>query len=69
MSFNWLSSPTSVDDLFVFVLEHVREGLRGILHFMCVGAMWTLWKTRNDVVFNNKVLASPMVVIHKTGNP
>jgi hypothetical protein len=52
--FNWLSTTTSVDDLFVLVLQHVREGLRGILHFMCACAMWTLWKTRNDVVFVTK---------------
>ena len=24
-----------------------------------------LWKTRNDVVFNNKILASPEAVVHK----
>ena len=28
--------------------------------------MWTLWKTRNDLVFEDKVIASPTVIIHKT---
>jgi hypothetical protein len=27
--------------------------------------MWTIWKTRNDVVFN-KVLSSPAAIIYKS---
>ncbi|XP_066378370.1 uncharacterized protein [Miscanthus floridulus] len=30
------------------------------------GALWTLWKTRNGVIFNGKVLASLKTIIHKT---
>jgi hypothetical protein len=33
--------------------------------FICAGAMWTIWKTRNDVVFN-KVLSSPVAIIYKS---
>ena len=29
------------------------------------GALWTIWKTRNDVVFN-KVMSSPKAIIRKT---
>ena len=28
--------------------------------------MWILWKTTNDVIFNDKVLASLKTIIHKT---
>ena len=28
--------------------------------------MWAIWKTRNDLVFEDKVIASPTAIIHKT---
>ncbi|CAN6232648.1 unnamed protein product [Urochloa humidicola] len=30
------------------------------------GTMWALWKTRNDFVFNDNIMAAPVVVVHKT---
>ncbi|RLN12445.1 taxadien-5-alpha-ol O-acetyltransferase-like [Panicum miliaceum] len=29
------------------------------------GAMWTIWKVRNDLIFNDKVLPAPEVTIYK----
>jgi hypothetical protein len=62
----WSKSPTNCAD---FLFEIVSDG-RGINKkinlFICAGALWTKWKTRNDVVFNKKVLSSPSTLIFKT---
>ena len=42
-----------------------EEKKRHVTLFLCAEAMWTVWKTRNDAVFNNKVLTSPVVIIDK----
>jgi hypothetical protein len=34
--------------------------------FLCAGALWSIWKAHNDVVFNKKTLSSPMALIYKT---
>jgi hypothetical protein len=57
----------SMEALFVEVIDILHGKLRSLTLFICAGALWTLWKTRNyDVVFDGKVLASPMAIIHKT---
>ena len=34
--------------------------------FVCAVAMWTLWKARNDVVFNKKMMSMPTVLVYKS---
>ena len=34
--------------------------------FLCVGALWTICKAGNDVVFNKKTMTSPVAIIYKT---
>lgn len=38
---------------------------RRFLLYLCAGALWAFWKTRNDMVFNDKLGDSPTIVVHK----
>lgn len=47
-------------------LINLRRGeCKRLTIFVCAGTMWALWKTRNDLVFNDKIAASPLVPTHK----
>lgn len=58
--------PRSCSELTEEMMSNMSNKTRKPFLFMCACAMWALWKTRNDMVFNNKIVASPMVVAHKT---
>ena len=34
--------------------------------FLCAGALWSIWKAHNDVVFNKKTMTSPVAIIYTT---
>jgi len=59
------SIPSSVAELETILLSR-KNRFQPILLFILAGAMWAIWKPRNDLVFEDKVLASPTVIIHKT---
>lgn len=65
-TFGWQRSPTSCSEFLVEFVDRTRGKNQQVLIFVCAGALWTIWKTRNDVAINKKVLLSPMTIIHKT---
>jgi hypothetical protein len=56
-TFNWQLAPIVSDDIFDRVLRNGKSFSKRLLLVICAGAMWALWKTRNDMVFNAKVVA------------
>lgn len=65
-TFGWPKSPTSCEEFLLEFVDNRRGKIQKVLLFICAGALWTLWKTRNDLVFNKKVISTPMVVVYKT---
>jgi len=65
-TFGWSKSPTSYEEFLLEFVDNRRRKIQKVLLFICAGAMWTIWKTCNDLVFNKKVISTPMVVVYKT---
>ena len=61
-----VSSPISYASLFFETIEKCRGKKQVVTVFLCAGALWSVQKTRNDVVFNKKILSSSVALIYKT---
>jgi len=59
----FFNAPCSVS--VVFCLGWTSSSTSCESRFICAGAMWSIWKAYNDVVFNKKLLSSPKSLIHK----
>jgi len=61
----WPSSPTSCSSLLLEIVDQYRGNKQLLTIFICAGALWYIWKTRNELVFDKKVVSSPSTLIYK----
>lgn len=64
-TFGWSVTPLGCDELCAFLKTGTSSKKRKLVLFICAGALWSLWKIRNAHVFDNKMVTSPTLVIHK----
>jgi hypothetical protein len=63
-SLGWLRSPSSISS-YRDMLFNSGRGDKNMLWWIIAAVGWSLWKTRNDLVFSNIVIKSPKQVAHK----
>jgi hypothetical protein len=57
----WRNAPKSVMDFREnFLQARGNKGLGGVAVLIWVCVCWVLWLNRNDCVFNNKIVSSPV---------
>jgi len=65
ISMRWTERPISIQDYE----DKMRVGLGHkdifIAFFLLAGVSWSLWKTRNDWVFNNHLIKTPKAIAYK----
>jgi hypothetical protein len=64
ISLRWAERPTSLqhyEDMMGFGVGHVTDNTT---FFVLASVAWSLWKTRNNWVFNNVLIKSPKVITH-----
>ena len=65
-SLGWASSPTSISSFQENSLSCAGDGKSMLMWWVMAAVGWSLWKTRNDLVFSNIVIKSPKQVAYKT---
>ncbi|RLM55419.1 hypothetical protein C2845_PM10G10820 [Panicum miliaceum] len=65
-SLGWSEIPTTVEELLQKQIDGIpsRDNMR-ILFYLFAGVAWAIWRTRNDWVFENKLISNPKMLAYK----
>lgn len=63
VAFNLKSYDQNYDSLFGDWLTNFNKDLKSLVILGCGVVLWVIWKTRNNICFNNKRLIEPTYVI------
>lgn len=64
-SLNWVKIPVSVKSFQSLLLANDGEGDTSLIWWVMAAVGWSLWKTRNDLVFSSIVIKTPKQVAYK----
>ena len=61
-----VSAPTTCAELAEILLHRGASRFGALFLFLCAGALWAIWKTRNALVFDDKLMKNPAELVYKT---
>ena len=65
VSLRWNRRPTSMTNFQYMLNAGEIERSKSINFFVLASVAWTMWKSKNDWVFNNKLIKTPKAFPHK----
>jgi hypothetical protein len=61
----WSSYPQSMHDFWENFLAKGGESGIGLMWFLVGAIVWSLWLHRNECVFNDVVISSPLAIVYR----
>lgn len=59
-TFSWERPPLSCEDFLDIAMKDQKKFVVGMTWEIFGAAAWSIWLARNDLVFNKKVVSSPL---------
>jgi hypothetical protein len=64
-AFSWNFVPSSFDHFFASMLKPDNNSHNTLSWMFLATVSWQLWLTRNDMIFRDKLIGSPLTIIYR----